>query len=57
VAQELHLWVRLPDEHPEGVVPMLRLFSDKTTSRETFTAPLIDAMIPRHLETATFAVG
>lgn len=36
---------------------MLRLFSKGNTPSEPLPTPPIDALVPAHLETATFAVG
>jgi hypothetical protein len=36
---------------------MLRFFSTDKAPREPAEAPPLDAMVPAHLETATFAVG
>ena len=36
---------------------MLRFFSAQNASRETMVPPPLDALVPDHVETATFAVG
>ena len=36
---------------------MLRFFSAGNAPAEPLPAPPIDALVPEHLETATFAVG
>ena len=36
---------------------MLRFFSAEKPQRETLPPPPLDALVPGHVETATFAVG
>jgi hypothetical protein len=36
---------------------MLRFFSADKAPHESMPAPPLDALVPEHLETATFAVG
>ena len=36
---------------------MLRFFSTDNVSHEAMPAPPLDALVPEHVETATFAVG
>jgi len=36
---------------------MTRFFSEGASANEAMSAPPIDALVPAHVETATFAVG
>ena len=58
LARELHpSRVATSQASHEGVAPCMRFFSTEKAPRETPSAPPLDALVPEHVETATFAVG